>query len=236
MSTQSGPNLFSEDDLLPLSAVADLVFCERRAALHHIERIWEDNVFTVEGTHLHDRSDEPMTEVRGDIRVARALRLRSLRLGLSGKADVVEFCLLDSAGTDNGMSLKDVDGLWRPVPVEYKRGRLRQEEAYEVQLCAQALCLEEMLNVEVPAGAIYYGQTRRRQELAFTQNLRAETEAAIARLHELLTSGVTPKSEPGPKCERCSLLNVCLPKATGGQRSVDKYLTRAIAESEANTS
>ena len=225
--------MFEEDDLLPISALQHLLFCERRAALVHIEGLWDENPFTVEGHLLHERSDDTATEVRGDIRIARGLRLRSLRLGLIGKADVVEFRRATECNT--GARLENVPGLWQPVPVEYKRGRLRHEEGYEIQLCAQALCLEEMLNVDVPVGAIYYGQTRRRLELVFTEDLRSETEAATVRLHKLLKSDATPKAECGPKCEHCSLLDLCLPKATNGQRNVHKYLSRAIAENEENT-
>ena len=223
--------LFSEEDLVPISALADLVYCERRAALHHVEFVWEDNLFTVEGTHLHGKVDGlELTEVRGDIRIARGLRLRSLKLGLIGKADVVEFHRVTEDNT--GAQLEDVPGLWQPMPVEYKRGALRKEEGYEIQLCAQALCLEEMLNSGIPSGAIYYGKTKRRLDIAFNEKLRAETEAAIRRLHALLKRNSTPQAVRGPKCERCSLIDICLPGATGGQRSAQTYLRQNIAEAE----
>jgi len=223
------PITFSEDDLLPISALADLVYCERRAALHHIEYIWEDNLFTAEGTLLHERADEPETEVRGDMRIVRGLRLRSLRLGLSGKADVVEFHRVPE-GEEGGVCLEGAGGRWRPVPVEYKRGRLRHEEGYEVQLCAQAMCLEEMLNVVVPAGAVFYGKTRRRLEIAFDEKLRRETEAAARRLHELLRGDATPKAVPGRKCRCCSLADLCLPRSLEGRMNVAKYLSDTISQ------
>lgn len=218
-----------EEDLLPISALADLLFCERRAALHFLERVWENNPLTVEGTYLHQKVDalEP-TEVRGDLRIARGLRLRSLRLGLTGKADVVEFCRLPEGRA--GVSFVNVSGLWNPIPVEYKRGRLRHERGYEVQLCAQAICLEEMMNVEVGAGAIYYGKTRRRLEITFDEKLRRETERAAERLHELLASEGTPGAVHGPKCKSCSLLDLCMPGLTGKRRNVRGYLSKAIAE------
>ena len=270
---------FSEDDLLPVSALADVVFCERRAALHHLEAIWEDNVFTVEGTFMHQRvhSEEPL-ESRGDLRIARGLRLRSLRLGLSGIADVVEFRRVVGSGpechserseescsdpqtragfparftlngqgeipplrlaqgrndsevlgmTKAGASLPGARGLWQPFPVEYKRGRLRREEGYEVQLCAQALCLEEMLTVAVPAGAVFYGQPRKRLEVAFGEDLRRETETAAARLHELIKAGETPPARYEKKCESCSLLTLCMAKALGKAQVVGKYLLEAL--------
>ena len=233
----NGPK-FSEDDLLPISALADLVFCERRAALHHLEAIWEDNVFTVEGTFLHHKVDaEDRLESRGDVRIARGLRLRSLRLGLTGKADVVEFHRLPEAETaaggeigalPAGVRLPGTRGLWQPFPVEYKRGRLRREEGYEVQLCAQALCLEEMLSVAVPVGAVFYGQPRRRLEVTFSEELRRQTESAAARLHELTRVGKTPQARYEKKCESCSLLSLCMPKTTGGHKSVDRYLSSLI--------
>jgi len=204
------------------------MFCERRAALVHIEGLWDENVSTMEGRLLHDRADVAETEVHGDIRIARGLRLRSLTLGLVGKADVVEFHRVTEGET--AVRLEGVAGLWQPMPVEYKRGALRKEEGYEIQLCAQALCLEEMLNAGIPSGAIYYGKTRRRLDVALNKKLRTETEAAVARLRELLNGNATPQAVRGPKCERCSLVDLCLPKATGGQRSARGYLSKETAD------
>lgn len=231
---------FTEDDLLPLSALQHLLFCERRAALVHVEGIWAENPFTVDGRHLNERAEGPDYETHGDIRVARGLSLRSLRLGLSGKADVVEFHPVAEAlsgpnpperGSGHmGVALPGVSGHWRPFPVEYKRGRLRHEEGYEVQLCAQALCLEEMLNVEVPAGALFYGKTHRRLEVEFDSNLRNETESAAGRLHQLVRSGETPPARYDKKCESCSLIDLCLPTALTARRSVRRYLLSAFVD------
>jgi len=231
---------FSEDDLLPISALADLVFCERRAVLHHVEGIWNDNVFTVEGTFLHRKVDaEDRLESRGDLRIARGLRLRSLRLGLSGIADVVEFHRLPEASSAResnnlpaGVPLPGARGLWQPFPVEYKRGRLRREEGYEVQLCAQALCLEEMLGVAVPVGAVFYGQPRRRLEVIFGVDLRGETETAAARLHKLIGIGKTPLARYEKKCDSCSLIGLCLPKTLGKAHTVGNYLLGAFEPAE----
>jgi len=229
MNGPSSDYAYSEEDLLPVSALADLIFCERRAALHFLERVWEDNPFTVEGTYLHEKVDAlQATEVRGDLRIARGLRLRSVRLGLTGKADVVEFCRLPEGKA--GVSFVGVRGLWNPIPVEYKRGRLRHERGYEVQLCAQAISLEEMMNVEVGAGAIYYGKTGRRLGIPFDEKLRRETEGAAERLHELLASEETPRAVQGPKCKSCSLLDLCMPGVTGKRRNIQGYLSKAIAE------
>lgn len=207
--------MYPEDDLLPLSALQHLRFCERQCALIHVEGLWAENVLTVEGSHLHKKVDAGPEESRGDVRITRGVPLRSLRLGLIGKADAVELHRLDG-------------GAWRPFPVEYKRGRPKRDRSDEVQLCAQALCLEEMQETPVPAGALFYGQTRRRMEVAFDAELRAETEAAAARLHELIRGGVTPRARREPKCESCSLLHLCLPDAGGSGRSAVRYLEESI--------
>ncbi len=222
--------MFAEDDFLPLSGLQHLLFCERQAALIHLERIWVDNSLTVEGTHLHERADGGEIESRGDLRVVRGLPLRCARLGLSGKADVVELRRLgpDEEGEGAGASLPGLSGLWRPFPVEYKRGRPKSHQADEVQLCAQALCLEEMLGVAIPAGALFYGQPRRRMEVAFESSLRQVTEAAAVRLHELIDSGITPMPVREPKCDRCSLLDVCLPDAPAS--SARRYLARFLRQ------
>jgi CRISPR-associated exonuclease Cas4 len=221
---------FSEDDLLPLSALQHLLFCERQCALIHLEQVWVENPLTIEGRHLHERVDSREAESRRDLHVVRSLRLHSLRLGVAGQADLVEFHRLPAG--EPGALLPGRDGLWRPFPVEYKRGRPKTLRADEVQLCAQAVCLEEMLGTPVPAGALFYGETRRRKEVAFDAALRDLTTNAAARLHFLIASGATPPPIREPKCDRCSLLEVCLPEAPA--RSAGRYLEgvlrRAILE------
>jgi len=216
--------MYSEDDLIPVSALADFTFCERRAALHFIERVWEDNVCTAEGTILHERVDDAsVSEVRGSVRIARSVWLRSLVLGLVGKADMVEFHKTETGG----VKLEGVSGLWLPFPVEYKRGYLRHELSFAIQLCAQAMCLEEMLGGNIPSGAIFYGKTRRRMDVVFDKALRTETENAAKRVHELIESGITPKAEYSKKCEKCSLVELCLPKAS---KKAGNYLLKAVEE------
>jgi len=229
---------FSQDDLIPISSIADLVFCERRAALHFLEGLWEENLFTAEGHILHDKTHETDCEIRKDIRIVRGLRLRSLRLGLSGVTDVVEFhrVIASSRGfgsegeTQSGTTLPGVAGLWKPFPIEYKRGKLKHERSYEIQLCAQAICLGEMLNVQVDNGAIFYGKSMRRQDVAFSDGLRQETETAARRMHDLIALGETPKPLYGKRCESCSLIDDCLPKAIAGHKSVKRYLLGVIKE------
>ena len=224
--------MYGEEELLSISALQHLLFCERRAALICLEGLWQDNVFTAEGSLLHEQTHQAETECRGSLRIARGLWLRSLRLGLCGRADVIEFQLVDEPQPRIAVPLSDVKGLWRPFPVEYKRGRLRSEESFEVQLCAQSLCLEEMLGIEVPVGALYYGKTRRRLEIPFDKAIRERTESTAHRLHELVSAGVTPTAQPQAKCHSCSLNEVCLPEAMSQRRSVKSYLKKATAPPE----
>lgn len=215
---------FAEDDLLPISALQHLLFCERQCALIHVERLWAENRLTVEGRHLHERPDRGRGEVRpGGGRVARGLVLRSLRLGVWGRADVVEF--RPGAGPDSRVA----------YPVEYKRGKPKRDGSDLVQLCAQALCLEEMLGAAVPAGAMFYGKTRRRVEVAFDEELRGLTLRTIDRLHELVAAGRTPPAVREKKCGRCSLLHLCMPDALGKQPA-SRYLGRALGQALAAAS
>lgn len=209
--------IYSEDDLLPISALQHLIFCERQCALIHIEQMWDENLFTAQGRIMHERVHQENAERRRDIRVEYGMPLRSLRLGMIGKADVVEFHRLES-------------GAWQPFPVEYKRGRKKSDNRDNVQLCAQALCLEEMLNVKIPQGAIYYGKEHRRTEVQFDDDLRQETEKTAIRLHKLIAAGRTPPPVYEEKCDSCSLLNLCLPKSIQKKPSVDHYIAAMIRE------
>lgn len=218
-ASSGGPAAYGEDDLLPLSALQHLIFCERQCALIHVEGLWLENRLTVEGKHLHERADAGGHDTRGAVRTARGLALRSLRLGLVGKADIVEFHATGSALPD------------RVVPVEYKRGRPKENDADRVQLCAQAMCLEEMLGVAVPDGALYYGTPRRRTDVPMDPALRQSTERAAERLHALVRSRTTPPAEREAKCDSCSLLPRCLPRPPGRRRSASQFVTQAIARS-----
>lgn len=206
------PARFSEDDLLPISALQHLIFCERQCALIHIEGLWAENRLTVEGRHLHEKAHDGSSEERAGVRIARGLSLRSFTLGLVGKADVVDFRGLDRT----------------PFPVEYKRGKAKKHDADKVQLCAQALCLEEMLATHVPAGALFYGRTRRRLDVVFDKPLRDLTKRTAERLHDLISSRRTPAAVREPKCDSCSLIDLCLPDAMSQRRSATKYFMAAI--------
>lgn len=218
--------VYSEDDLLPLSALQHLLFCERQFALIHIEQIWVENRYTAEGRMMHERVDSGRTESRGDIRLVFSLPLRSLRLGLSGKADVVEF----HRQRNPANQVDTASSPWRPFPVEHKRGRPKKEPWDRVQLCAQAICMEEMMHVEIPEGALFYGKTRRRTTVAFDAALRLETESAARRAHELLNGGKTPPPVRKSACEHCSFVGICLPHALDAPKSVRGYLKSVIGD------
>lgn len=198
--------MFNEDELLPISALQHLVYCERQCALIHVERLWEENVFTIEGAHLHDRVHRDEIEKRPGVRIVRSLRLRSLQYGIAGIADVVEFHENDT-----------------PYIVEYKRGKSKPDKCDEVQICAQALCLEEMMNIEIAKGSIFYGQPRRRQEISFSRELRDLTFLLIKRFREMTSNKTLPKAVYGKKCTRCSLIEKCMPTISDGHKSANRY-------------
>jgi len=214
--------MYSEDELIPISALQHLVFCPRQCALIHIEQVWTENVFTAEGRGLHEKVHETETESRDGVRIVRGLRLRSLELGLVGQADVVEF-----HEDASGAAVPSLAGLHRPFPVEYKRGKPKVDVCDEVQLCAQAMCLEEMLGVSIARGALFYGRPRRRKEVEFAETLRQQTRDTAGQLHELFRSRQTPKAAYSKKCESCSLMALCMPKITGIHKNIRHYLSQA---------
>ena len=203
--------IYPEEDLLQLSGLQHFAFCRRQWALIHIEQQWQENLRTVEGALLHRRAhDEQLRERRGDVLILRGLPVVSRTLGLSGKCDVVEFHA-DPAG----IPLQGEEGLWHPFPVEYKRGRPKAHDADLLQLCAQAMCLEEMLCCAVPEGALFYGETRRRMDVSFSDELRGRVTALPAEMHQLFRRGHTPKVRPSKSCNACSLKEICLPALLG---------------------
>jgi CRISPR-associated exonuclease Cas4 len=209
---------YTEDNLIMLSALQHYSFCPRQCALIYIEQVWAENRLTAEGRLLHERVHEQEGETRAGVRIERGMPLRSLQFGLVGVADVVEF-------------QKTPDGRWRPFPVEYKRGKPKPDRCDEVQLCAQALCLEEMMGVEVPEGALFYGKIRRRHDVVFTPELRRAVEETVNRVRSLLETGITPPAIFDKKCKQCSLLEVCLPKPLGRKRDIGRYLLSAAEDS-----
>jgi len=209
--------MYSEDNFIQLSALQHFLYCERQCALIHIEQVWQENRFTLEGQFMHEKADDQRSRTQGtDVKVEYGLLIKSLELGLSGKADVVEFH-------------KNQAGRWIPFPVEYKRGKPKENRCDEVQICAQALCLEEMLGVKIIEGALFYGKTRRRHDVAFDEGLRRLTIETIGRLHNFIDDRKTPAPiYEKEKCENCSFLESCMPRAV--RKKVEDYLAGEIRE------
>lgn len=198
---------YNEEDYLQLSGLQHFIFCRRQWALIHIEKQWEENVRTIEGKILHERAhDASQRERRGDLIITRDMRVYSRSLGISGACDVVEF-----RRSKAGISLAGLEGNFQPCPVEYKKGRPRDDHANEVQLCAQAMCLEEMLCCTILEGVLYFGETRRRVKVPLTQELRDEVRNAVTEMHQLYQRKHTPKVKRTKACNACSLKEICLP-------------------------
>lgn len=216
---------YSEEEYLMLSGLQHFKFCRRQWALIHIEHQWAENYRTIDGELLHERAhDKEFRESRGDLLVTRGMSVVSPTLGVSGECDVVEF-----RRTPNGVPLAGHDGLWLPYPVEYKRGRAREDSGDTLQLCGQAMCLEEMLCCDIPEGALYYGEMRHRQTVPLTPELRAEVRSQLEEMHDLVRRGHTPTVKPKKGCNACSMKDVCLPRLLRGRSAVE-YLRRAMEE------
>lgn len=214
-----------EDGLLALSGIQHFAFCRRQWALIHIEQVWADNVLTAEGDLMHRRAhDEELRERRGSVLVVRGLSVHSSALGLTGKCDVVEF-----HADPQGFPLAGEDGLWRPVPVEYKRGRSKAGDADRMQLCAQAMCLEEMLGCDIAKGYLYYAETKSREKVELDSSLRESVRKAAEEMHRLYARRHTPKVKPFFACRSCSLVDLCLSRAVN-QGTVGDYVASRLSE------
>ncbi len=216
--------MYSEEDFLMLSGLQHFVFCRRQWALIHIEQQWEENVSTVTGELFHTTAhDDTKYEKRGDLIVTRGLRIKSNQLGVSGICDVVEF-----KRDREGITLTGYDGFWIPYPVEYKSGSPKEHNADELQLCCEAMCLEEMLSCNIVEGSLFYGKTRRRQTVKFTDEMRDCVQSSLNEMHELYKRGHTPKVKAGKRCSACSLNEICLPELNK-KESVKKYIEGKMA-------
>ncbi|MCI8387286.1 MAG: CRISPR-associated protein Cas4 [Clostridiales bacterium] len=198
----------SKSDLL-ISGLQHFSFCRRQWALIHIEAEWADNYFTVDGDIKHEMADDPyFTEKRGSVIISRAMPIRSDKFGIVGKCDVVEF-----HASPEGVPISERDGTWLPIPVEYKRGKSKEINADKLQLCAQAICLEEMLCCPtIPVGYLYYAEAKRREKVLLDEALRSEVEEMLVEMRSLYDRGYTPKVKTSAKCRSCSLCDICLPK------------------------
>lgn len=216
---------FKEEEYLQLSGLQHFSFCRRQWALIHIEQQWAENLRTTDGRILHEKAhDSSIREKRGDLIVTRDMSIHSPTLGVSGSCDVVEF----HRGTE-GIPMAGQEGLWQPYPVEYKRGSPKSTDADKLQLCAQAMCLEEMLCCDIPEGAIFYGEIRRREVVDLDEELRGKVRTLLEQMHDLYRRSHTPKVKPAKGCNACSLKELCLPKLVK-KRSVMDYLRKSLEE------
>lgn len=215
--------MYSEDDLIPLSALQHILFCERQYALIHIEQLWEENLFTAEGRVLHERVDTVHHESRKLFQQEYGMAVRSLHWGLIGKCDLVE------------LHLSPDKKIVEVIPVEFKRGKNKEEDVDRVQLCGQALCLEEMFNIPVIKGQFYYLGEHRRTTLEIDSVLRERTINLIERIRKILEEGETPAAEYNKKkCDRCSLFDMCMPKSAGsGGKRVERFIRYQINAAKA---
>jgi CRISPR-associated exonuclease Cas4 len=220
--------MFTESDLRPISALQHIAFCERQCCLIHTEQAWAENHLTAEGRILHEHVHEQESESRGSLFIVRGLKLRSLEHGISGIADVVEFHRVETCG----IVLTGKRGNWSVFPVEYKRGKPKADRCDEIQLCAQALCLEEMLATHIKTGALYYGAQHRRVDICFDEQLRNVTIATAARLHTVLASQKIPAPVFTKKCANCSLVDICMPQAAMQKGMVAAYIAAEIANED----
>lgn len=217
--------IYPEEEFLRLSGLQHFAFCRRQWALIHIENQWAENFRTIDGAILHENAhDTQFQESRGDRFITRSVSVFSGELGISGQCDVLEY----HRGTV-GIPLAGKTGLWQPYPVEYKRGSPREDTGDSLQMCAQAMCLESMLYCDIPEGALYYGEIRRRVKVAFTPELRDQVRSILAEMHELYRRGYTPKVKLSKSCNACSLKELCLPRLMKS-RSVNAYLQAAMEE------
>jgi len=219
--------MYPEDDYLMLSGLQHFVFCRRQWALIHIENLWEENLRTVEGNLMHEKAhDSSFRESRGDLYILRDVSIHSTVLGVSGKCDVLEY-----HRKKTGIPLPGKEGLWQPYPVEYKKGEPKENPADRLQLCGQAMCLEEMLCCDIPEGSLFYGETRRREIVEFTDEMRRTVREYLTEMHDYYKRGYTPKVKPSKSCNACSLKELCLPKLFR-QTSVKKYIAAVLEETE----
>jgi len=217
---------YTQDELLPLSGIQHFVFCRRQWALIHVERQWQENALTAEGKLLHKRADDPFfSETRKGVIAARSVPIASYRLGLAGVCDVVEF-----TESPEGVHLPGREGLYAPTPVEYKRGHEKRDPCDEVQLCAQAICLEEMLSTTIPRGYLYYGETRHRVNVELTGELHELVRSMSEEMHAYFQRGYTPRVKTSKACRSCSLADICLPELQGNVVPASKYIQQQIKD------
>ena len=212
-----------DEEFLMISGIQHFIFCRRQWALIHIEQLWNDNLRTIEGEIVHEKChDETFTEMRKDLLICRGMRIFSKRLKVSGQSDVVEF-----KKSKNGVNLFGHEGLWQPCPIEYKRGKPKEDLSDILQLCTQAICLEEMFCCDVEEGYLFYHETHRREKVAITKELRQQVFAIFKEMNAYYDRGYTPKAKYNKKCRNCSMKDLCLPKLSK-HPSVSTYYQRNL--------
>lgn len=218
---------YKEEDFLLLSGIQHFTFCKRQWALIHIEQQWQENLRTVEGGILHEKAhDNTLAEKRGDLIISRGMGISSYTLGITGTCDIVELHRdLD------GVNIFGRTGTYKPIPVEYKRGKPKEDDCDALQLCAQAMCLEEMLLCEIPEAYLFYGETKRRLKVILDDSLRERVITMSKEMHELYDKRYTPKVKPSKGCKACSLTEICMPRLCKNS-SVDKYIKENLLEVE----
>ncbi len=215
---------YSEDEFIQLSGIQHFVFCRRQWGLINVEQAWEENLLTAEGRLMHDRAHDPfLKEKRKTVIISRAMPVVSKQMGVTGECDVVEF-----TKADDGISLIGYDGKYKVCPIEYKRGAPKLEDSDRMQLAAQAMCLEEMLLCHIDEGALFYGETRRRERVEITAELRDKTQKAFREMHEYLQLGRIAAPANDARCGACSLKDVCMPKLA--RLSASEYVRKNVED------
>lgn len=208
---------YPESDYIMLSALQHFAFCPRQCALIHKDQLWVDSFLTMKGDLFHKRVDTYPSEKRKDVKTEFSISIKSTRLGISGKTDVVEVYYSDH-------------NVIRVVPVEYKSGKTKKSNIDEIQLCAQAICLEEMMNIDIPIGYFYYGKEKRRSEVNLSSQLRIETEQIAEQIHQMLASESLPPPTKGSHCKSCSLRDSCQPDIFGRKKTVSQYIDNFLED------
>jgi CRISPR-associated exonuclease Cas4 len=218
---------YNEEDFLLLSGIQHFAFCRRQWALIHIEQQWQENLRTVEGNILHQKAhNDELSEKRGDVIISRGMAIFSRTLGVSGVCDIVEL-----HKSPNGVSIFGREGLYKPIPIEYKRGKPKEDDADILQLCGQAMCLEEMLLCEIKEAYMFYGEIKHRLKVVLDEELRERVRTMLLEMHKLYNRRYTPKVNPSKACKACSLSEICLPKLCKNL-SVGKYIRDRLNEVE----
>jgi CRISPR-associated exonuclease Cas4 len=218
---------YTEEDFLLLSGIQHFAFCKRQWALIHIEQQWQENLRTIEGQILHEKThDHTIKEKRGDLIISRGMAIFSRSLGLSGVCDVVEM-----HKASDGLKIFGREGTYKPIPIEYKRGKPKEDESDIVQLCAQVICIEEMLLCHIPEAFLFYGETKRRIKVIIDSELRESVKTIVKEMHQLYERRYTPKVKPTKACKACSLSEICMPRLCKNSSAVS-YIKQNILEVE----